>query len=133
MKNIENKLTAVKLKNHKEPFLKGKLALGFKNKEMQLSTNNKSNDTFANTDEGNQEFEYLNSESKENLNSESEAEKLNPDSELDINEALSKPKMQSRLSLKSRAYVRSRVPNLVNNKVAPAVSLPYLIIKNLDK
>lgn len=132
MKDIDNKLISVKLKNYKEPFLKGKLAKGFKPKEIQLSNDNNSNDTFANTEEDNQEFEYLNSESKQNLDSETNIKQFTSENE-NTNQTISKPKMKSRLSLKSRAYVRSFVPNMVNNKITPVVSFSYLIIMDLDK
>jgi len=130
MKNIDNKLSTKLTKNPKEPILKGKLTKGFVNKEIESSNGNKSNETFANTDDDKQEFEYLNSESKENQNVESNIQQSIPNASIDITASYPKPKMRSRLSLKSSVYVRSKVPNLKDEQVTPtAVSIStYLIL-----
>jgi len=111
MKSIDNKLSTAKLKNHKETFLKEKLNKGFTNKDVESSHGNKSNETFANTDDDKHEFEYSNSLYQDNENVESNINQFGQKVNLKSNESFGKPKMSSKLSLKSKAYMCSKVPN----------------------
>lgn len=110
MKTIDNKLITDRIKNPKDTILKSKLAKGFQSKDIDSSHGNKSIETFANTDDDKNDFEHLHTESKENLNTDSNLKTPIQKSSLGINQSLGK--MKSRLSLKSRVYVKSHVPNL---------------------
>jgi hypothetical protein len=125
MKNIDNKLSTLRAKNPNATFLKGKLAKGFAKPEVDSSHGNKSNETFANTDDDKQEFEYLNSEHKNEQNTQPNVMAKNS---LGINQTLEKPKMKSKLSLKSRAYVSSRVPSFKPSTGSTSVSRVLLYI-----
>jgi hypothetical protein len=108
MKSLDNKPSTTKFKSAKETCLKGKLTKGYTSKDVDSSHGNKSNETFANTDDDKHEFEFPTSHLRDTQPSGLQAKTM---ASMDIDSSLAKTQNKSKLSLKSRAYVSSRVPN----------------------
>ena len=116
MKGIDNKLCTAKFKNAKETFLKGKLNKGFASRDIDSSNGIKSNETLAKTDDDKNDIEFMN---PEQTLPDPDIQQNQTVSTINLNSSLAQPQMKSKLSLKSRAYVKSKVPNFNNSPDLP--------------
>lgn len=126
MKKFDNKLSTAKFKAPKQTFLKDKFKKGLPSIVNDSSIQNRSIETYANTEDGKQEFEYPNYIPKENQNIQANFEQDNNKDTTEMESGQHKPQMKSRLSLKSKAYI-NRAGNLNSEMGERKMSYPSVM------